>query len=215
MPNSLPTPYVQNVSSAADAGALHSVWLLLVGCGVASVLIFFYIWRMTRQSARALRDDVSNRLRELRDISADAHHRFQRIDQAIVHQRASLSARGSEAYSMAKQITSKIAARMQEVQYLQSGSLDKLVRAQEILDTPLDNTGVQYDAIVFADTILTLKPDQFSLATSMILDIVEQDLQRKTEVAGPVKVAPPMHSDPRGRKFTIRGFLRSLTTPKD
>lgn len=206
-------PLLAQLSAPTGKTELGIVWILLLGCGGASLIIFLWLFRVTRRSSKQLRIGVEQQLFELRQVHVEAMKRINRLDVEIIDKLRSLSTKGSEAHSMAKQIIAKIAGRMTEVEkLLNAGTLDDLVKAQEILTSPIDNSGTQYDAIKFSDTLLTLQPDQFGFALQMMSDLVETDLNRPIEGSSqshiPTVVAIP-HMD-RQRKFTIRGFFKSL-----
>ncbi|MCC6954035.1 MAG: hypothetical protein IT290_07945 [Deltaproteobacteria bacterium] len=209
----------QNVplSPLAFGGEIF-VWILLLSCGLASIFIFLWVLNLSRKSAKETRRAIEEQLDSLRTVHLEALRKLQKLDIEIVDRLRPVSPKGSEAYSMAKQIHTKIARRIAEVEKLaETQTFDDLLKAQEILSTPIDNTGNQFDTLVFADTILTLQPDQCSFALDLMMELVERDLDRSQEEIQTAQSESRLRLDipsmQRQRKFTVRGFFKSLMGP--
>ena len=194
------------------------VWILLFSCGFASILMLVWVLNLTRRSAKEMKRDTEERLAALRTVHLEALRRVQKLDIEIVDKLRPMSVKGSEAYSMAKQIHGKIARRIAEAEkLLNTGTIDDLVKAQQLLISPIDNSGNQFESLVFSDTLLTLQPDQCAFALDMMAELIERDLDKVAQegeaakALAPVRVEmPSMH---RVRKFTVRGFFKSLMGP--
>ena len=189
------------------------VWILLLVCGVTSIVLFVWILRLANQSKKELSREIADRHEALRQLYLETFKRVQKIDVQIIDRMRPLSSRGTEAHTMLRQMLTKIAHRLDDVERLRaSGVTEDLVKAQTVLLGPIDNSGNTYDSLVFSETILTLQPDQFAFALEMICDFVERDLNRDPEAASPIPKTIDVDASrfARERKFTIRGFFKLL-----
>lgn len=185
------------------------VWVLIVICGFISVGAFLALWFLTKKSEREVKDDVRERLENLYTVVRQSRDRFAKLDAMVIDRMRTLSQKGSQSYSVAKAIVSTMEQRIEKVEkLLVSKTTDDLLRAQKLLHTPIENTGDSMSTVIFGDTILNLQPEQVELAIDMVLNAVEKDITRPPGSASSSTHAAVEPS--RRRRFTIRGFLKSL-----
>lgn len=185
------------------------VQILLVVCGVIAIVAFASLFFLTGRSKRRMESEVHQLVDELSDLVAQSQDRLRHLDSLIIDHLRALGPAAHQSYDVLKQTVNAMEQRAIDVRRLMgTGDFDDLLHAREILESPIENTGDHLSSVLFSSTILTLKPDQFAVALDLMYDTVVKDLsQPKTGDPKP----SPIAQAPRKRRFTIRGFMRSLT----
>jgi len=86
--------------------------------------------------------------------------------------------------------------------------IEDLFTAHKLITSPLENAGDHLSSLVFSTTILQLNPGDFELALKTMIDSVEKEL---SEGLMAKSYKTDGYSNQRRRKFTIRGFVQSIT----
>jgi hypothetical protein len=201
-----------SVSSGASVGS-GTMFMLVVGCAVFSSFALIYLILSGRKSEQFLRAELERHLSYLKELIKQTRERIARLDGIVVGQMRGLSPRASLSFNIAKQFLAVLDRRVVRLeQHLASGGLEELTRGYELIQQAVDNVGTGLDSVIFSETVLTLKPEQFEFGIDTMLEVVESDLNNPTKQT---KSNKPVEMHRRQRNYTIRGFLRSLSGTED
>jgi hypothetical protein len=184
---------------------VHVILLLCIGVAGLSFVAALYFGRRSKKDA--LRD-IKTGLKEIYDVHKKASLRMEDLEIAYSRGIAGLSSSATLNYSLAKQFLGLMERRAERVEeLLTSNRLEDLFKAHKFITSPLENAGDHLNSIVFSTTILQIKPGEFSLAIDTMLDSVEHELTYGKRASS---YHPEGYDSGRKRKFTIRGFVRSV-----
>jgi len=186
-----------------------AIYYVLAICVAVTFIAFFTAIYLTSRSKSEARKGITLGLAEIDEVAPAALARIQQLDESIVDSLRTLSPLASENFSLARQFIALMEARRDRVEELvASGRLEDLFRAYKLISSPLENAGDHLTSVVFAKTILHLLPGQFGVALDTMLTSVENDLAGNTQVE---RYRSKDEHGHRRRKFTIRGFIESVT----
>lgn len=189
------------------------IWGAIVVCGAVAFGAVFLVLVLSWKSKRNIRKEAEEELAQLSETIQTSRERFASIDQAVIEKLHTLSPNASQAYNIAKELVALMQQRAISVEKLVGGgNLDSMFKAQKILRSPLESSANQLTSVIFSNTVVNLTPEQFSTAIESILDVVERDLSGDASSPKMSVLAEPLTSGSyRQRKFTFRGFIKSIT----
>lgn len=205
--------FIDGLKDVSGQSANPVVYWVLVGLvglfGLGAFFAFFLLYRITKKSVFETEKDVRHRLDALRSLVSRAEMRLRRLDAAVISRMHSLPQRGSQAFNVLKQTIGAMRSRLVEVEnLLATKRVDSLLKAQQILSSPLNTAGDQLNSVLFTETVVSLRPDQFELGLNVLFESVENAL---SSAASNPDGSMKTQFAPRKRKFTIRGLINSFT----
>jgi hypothetical protein len=196
-----------------DLGNPGSVQLLLgiaVSVTVVAFLLVIYITRRSRSEARRV---IREALAEIDDAVAFSSEKIRELDHRIIDTLFTLSEPAAENFSLAKQFLALMQRRAEKIEALvETKKLENLFKAHRIATTPLENTGDHLSSVVFSQTVLHLNPGEFRLAIEAMLNTVEKELGGTPARSYTKTIDASGH---RRRRFTIRGFIETVSGEKE
>jgi len=197
----------------ATTADCQSVWciryfIIMVCIGVAG-LAFFAALYFTGKSKKDARRDIKDGLEEIYKVGGEISQRVKTLDSKYIDSIGTLSQAANQNFSLAKQFLSLLERRIEKVNDLVSTKrIEDLFKAHKIITSPLENAGDHLSSLVFSTTVLQLNPGEFELALKTMIDSVEKELS-EGQTAKSYSTAG--YTNQRRRKFTIRGFVKSIT----
>ena len=185
------------------------VYLIIIVCigvaGLAFVAAIYY----TRKSKKDARKDIKIGLEEIFRVGDQYNKRINTLDNKYIDSIGTLSQAANQNFSLAKQFLSLMDRRVEKVEELiNTKRIEDLFKAHKIITSPLENAGDHLSSLVFSTTVLQLNPGDFELALKTMIDSVERELvEGKTAKS----YSTDGYTNQRRRKFTIRGFVESIT----
>ncbi len=185
------------------------IFTILGICIATACFAFLAALYLTGKSRKDARRDIEEGLVNIDNVVNAAMQRIEKLDSQVIDTFQPLSSVGQENFSLVKQFVGLMQSRKAQVEELiDTGRLEDLFRAQKMITSPLENAGDHLTSVVFANTVLHLEPSQFHVALDTMLTSVEGELAGNPNV---VNTRMKENFGPRKRKFTIRGFIQSVT----
>jgi hypothetical protein len=185
------------------------VYLVITVCIAVSALAFVAALYFTGKSKKDARRDIKIGLDEIYRVGNEMSQRIDSLDAKYIDSVGTLSQAANQNFSLAKQFLSLMERRVEKVNELVGTKrIEDLFKAHKIITSPLENAGDHLSSLVFSTTVLQLNPGDFELALKTMIDSVEREL-REGHIAKSYSTSG--YTNQRRRKFTIRGFVQSIT----
>jgi len=176
-------------------------------------LAFIAALYFTRKSKTDARKDIKVGLEEIYRVGNAIGQRIDALDNKYIDSVGTLSQAANQNYALAKQFLSLMERRVEKVNELISTKrIEDLFKAHKLITSPLENAGDHLSSLVFSTTVLQLNPGDFELALTTMIDSVEREL---SEGLTAKSYSTAGYNSQRKRKFTIRGFMQSITGEGD
>lgn len=189
-----------------DTETIYYILAMCVCVVVITLLAALYFLQRSRAESKKA---IKIALKEINQVATESGERIQKLDQRIVDSLLKLSPVAAENFSLAKQFLNIMGRRRDTIMdLLETRKLEDLFQAHKIATSPLENAGDHLSSVVFASTVLQLQPGQYKIAMDTMLNSVEDDLGGRPPMAQFRGIDATGH---RRRKFTIRGFIQSVT----
>jgi len=185
------------------------LYYVIVACIGIAGLAFISALYFTSKSKKDARTDIKTGLDEIYRVGNEFSKRIDALDRKYIDSIGTLSQAANQNFSLAKQFLSLMERRVEKVNELTSTKrIEDLFKAHKIITSPLENAGDHLSSLVFSTTVLQLSPGDFELALKTMVDSVEKEL---TEGQTALSYSTAGYTNQRRRKFTIRGFVRTVT----
>lgn len=185
------------------------VYLIIMLCIGVAALAFVAALYFTGKSKKDARKDIKDGLDEIYRVGNEISQRIEALDSKFIDSIGTLSQAANQNFSLAKQFLSLMERRVEKVNDLVSTKrIEDLFKAHKIITSPLENAGDHLSSLVFSTTVLQLNPGEFELALTTMINSVEKEL---TEGKTAKSYSTAGYNNQRKRKFTIRGFVNSIT----
>ena len=176
--------------------------------GVAAMSFIAAIY-FTRRSTNEARKDIKLAMDELYALGVKTADRMEQLENHYRDSIGSLSPAATQNFSLAKQFLAMIERRAEKVEELLSTKkLEDLFKAHKLVASPVENAGDHLSSLVFASTVLQLQPSELAVAIDAMMTSVEGELFQGKKA---MSFKSDGYNTGRKRKFTIRGFIQSVT----
>ena len=185
------------------------VYFILMVCIAVAGLAFVAAIYFTNKSKKDARRDIKLGLDEIYRVGQNMSERIDSLDAKYIDSIGTLSQAANQNFSLAKQFLSLMERRVERVNELvATKKIEDLFKAHKLITSPLENAGDHLSSLVFSTTVLQLNPGDFELALKTMIDSVEKELKEGQTAKS---YSNSGYASQRKRKFTIRGFVASIT----